>query len=452
MADTMPNRLRKLRPLSEYSLRDILAVGVPLLLILIAGFWGASRFIRPAPPDTLVISSGAAGGAYQRFAALYADVLARYGITVVEKPSGGSLDNLARLRDGEQAVDAGFFQVGTGEPVEGDALASLGALYYEPLWVFYRMGIEPPFGRLDQVLRLKGRRIAVGGPGSGSRHLALEVLHANGIDAGNTRLLDVGGLALVEKFRKGEIDAAFVVGPTQSAAVWSLLFADGVRLMSLAHADAYTRRLPYLSRIVLPRGAVDLQRDIPPADVTMVAATATLLVREETHPALVDLLLQAATETHGGPGVFHKPGDFPRVVAVGFPLSKEAERYYKSGRPFLQRYLPFWAATLIDRLVVMLIPVVALLVPILRLAPTLYGWRVRSRIYRRYGELKFLEAEVEHDAGRHTRAEWLARIDAIEDDVHHLPTPLAFSDMLYTLRSHIELVRDKVEKRTAAGG
>jgi hypothetical protein len=179
----------------------------------------------------------------------------------------------------------------------------------------------------------------------------------------------------------------------------------------------------------------------------MVASTATLLVREGTHPALVDLLMQAAAEVHGGPGVFQRPGDFPRPSEVGFPLSTEAQRYYKSGKPFLQRYLPFWAATLIDRLVVMAIPVIALLLPIMRFAPMLYGWRVRSRIYRRYGELKFLEAEVEQDVTRHTREEWLARLDAIEADVHHLPTPLAFSDMLYTLRSHIELVRDKVEKR-----
>ncbi|HZV55722.1 MAG TPA: TAXI family TRAP transporter solute-binding subunit, partial [Rhodocyclaceae bacterium] len=348
-----------------------------------------------------------------------------------------------------QEVDAGFFQGGTGEPLEDDALRSLGAFYYEPLWVFYREGVAPRGGSLDQVLQLKGKRIAVGGPGSGTRYLALEILRANGIDAANSTLVEKGGLGLVESLGKGEIDAAFVVGPTQSAAVWSLLFTDGVRLMSLAHADAYTRQLPYLSKIVLPRGAVDLSRDIPKADVTLVAATATLLVREDTHPALIDLLMQAATETHGGAGIFHKPGDFPHAMTVNFPLSPEAERYYKSGKPFLQRYLPFWAATLVDRLVVMVIPMLALLVPIMKFAPALYGWRVRSRIYRRYGELKFLEAEVEADPGRHSRAEWLARLDAIENDVNHMPTPKAFADMYYTLRGHVGLVRDTVEKRTA---
>jgi TRAP-type uncharacterized transport system substrate-binding protein len=423
----------------------MVVIGLPLLVLLVAGFWAASRFIQPAPPDTLVLSSGADGGAYQRFAAHYTDVLSCYGVRLVEQPSGGSIDNINRLRDPESEVDAAFFQAGTAEPLEADELLSLGAFYYEPLWVFYRAGL----GHLDRVQQLKGRRIAVGGSGSGSRHLALEMLEASGIDAGSARLVEAGGMELVEKFNKGQIDAAFVVGPTQSAAVWMLLFADGVKLMSLTHADAYTRRFPYLNKVVLPRGAVDVGREVPPADVTMVASTATLLVRDGTHPALIDLLMQAATEVHGGPGVFQKPGEFPRPSAVDFPLSKEAQRYYKSGKPFLQRYLPFWAATLIDRLVVMIIPVVALLFPILRFAPALYGWRVRSRIYRRYGELKFLEAEVERNSAKHTREEWLGRLDKIESDVHHLPTPLAFSDMLYTLRSHIELVREKVERRTA---
>lgn len=437
--------MKRRRP-GEYSRRDLLIVAVPLLLILAAGFWAASRFIRPAPPDTLVLTTGAEGGAYQRFSALYADILARYGVKLIEKPSAGSLENLDRLRDSGMAVDAGFFQGGTGEVLASDEISSLGAFFYEPLWIFYLDDPASKGGAPDRILQLKGRRVAVGGPGSGTRHLALELLRASGLDAANTTLLEKGGLDLVESFRNKDIDAAFVVGPTQSATVWSLLFTPGVRLMNLAHAEAYTRQLPYLSKIVLPRGAVDVAMDIPPADVSMVASVATLLVRDETHPALVDLLMQAAAEAHGGPGVFQKPGDFPRPMAVNFPMSTEAERYYKSGKPFLQRYLPFWAATLIDRLVVMIIPVIALLVPILKFAPSLYAWRVRSRIWRRYGQLKFLEAEIEEHPERHSREEWLSRIDEIENDVHHLPTPLAFSDMLYTLRTHIALVRRKVER------
>ena len=439
------------RRIGEYSRRDLLIVVLPLLAILIAGFWGASRFIQPAPPGKLVLSSGGEGGAYQRFAAAYADFLGRYGVRLEEKPSAGSIENLARLRDDSFEVDAAFFQGGTGEAREDEELRSLGAFFYEPLWVFYRSALAPASGKIDQVLQLKGKRIAIGGEGSGTRHLALEILRANGIEPGNTTLVDKGGLGLVEMFDKGDIDAAFVVGPTQSATVWSLLYTEGVRLMSLAQADAYTRQLPYLAKIVLPRGAVDLGRDLPSADVTLVASVATLLVREDTHPALVDLLMQAAGEAHGGAGVFQKPGEFPRATADAFALSKEAERYYKSGKPFLQRYLPFWAATLIDRLVVMAIPVFALLVPIVKFAPALYGWRVRSRIYRRYGELKFLEAEVEDNPTPEQRQAWLARLDAIERDVNHIPTPLAFSDMLYTLRSHIGLVRAAIVNRPTTG-
>lgn len=440
----MGDAIRRLRQLS---LRDLLWVLLPLLVVVVAGFWLASRFIQPAPPDTLVLSSGGEGGAYQRFAAAYKDVLSRYGIKVVENPSGGAVENLADLRDGKIAINAAFYQGGISQPTEADELVSLGGLYYEPLWVFYREDLARQ-GEPDRLTQLKGRRIAVGGPATGTRHLALELLGANGIDQKNTKLLDTGGLALVQAFAAGRIDAAFVVGPTQSATVWTLLFTPGVRLMSLTHADAYARRFPYLSKVVLPQGAVNLERNLPARDITLVATMATLLVREDTHPALLDLLMQAATEVHGAAGVFQRPGEFPKAMAVDFPLSKEAERYYKSGKPFLQRYLPFWAATLIDRMVVMLIPVFALLFPLMKVAPGLYSWRVRSRIYRRYGELKFLESEVDETPGKHTRAEWLAHLDAIEADVNRIPTPLAYADMLYTLRSHIDLVRAAVLRRT----
>ena len=335
------------------SWRDIVFVALPSLLLAIGAFWLAAQYIKPAPPDQLVISTGGDSGAYQIFAARYKDVLARYGITLVAKPSAGSTENLARLRDPAFGVDVAFIQAGTARPNEDDGLFSLGDMYHEPLWIFYR---EAALGRTDNLLDLKGKRIAVGGPGSGTRHLAMELLAANGIDAKNSKLIEVGGLELMGRLQKNDIDAVFVVGPTQSSLVWSLLYAPGVRLMSLARADAYTRRFPYLTRLVLPRGVIDLPQDIPPSDIQLVSPMATLLAREDTHPALIDLLMQAADEVHGEPGVFQKPDEFPRAGHGEFPLSPEAGRYYKSGKPFLQRYLPFWAATLIDRTVVMLLP------------------------------------------------------------------------------------------------
>lgn len=437
----MPEKLKLL------SWRDLLSVGLPALLLVIGAFWLAAQFVKPAPPDRLVISTGGEGGAYQSFTMRYREVLERYGIKLIEKPSAGSTENLARLRDPSFDVDVAFIQGGTARATDEDTLYSLGDIYHEPLWVFFR---ESSLHHADKLLDLKGKRIAVGGPGSGTNHLAMALLGANEIDEKNSRLVQIGGMAVLDRFGKGEIDAAFVVGPTQSSLIWSLLYTPGIRLMSLSHAEAYTRRFPYLAHLVLPRGAIDLTQDIPAQDIHLVSPMATLMVREETHPALIDLLMQAAAEVHGEPGAFQKPREFPHAGHSEFPLSKEAERFYKSGRPFLQRYLPFWAATLIDRMVVMIVPLLAVLIPLFKFAPAIYGWRVRSRIYRRYGELKFLENQIGEDPARHTRAEWLERLDAIERDANRIRTPLTFSDMLYTLRSHIDLVREVIERKTPA--
>ncbi len=444
----MPEKLKLLFQIRTQAWRDILHVALPALILVAAAFWVTAQFIKPAPPQQVTISTGGEGGAYQRFGALYTDVLARYDIRLINRPSAGSPENLQRLRDPQADVDAAFIQGGTAQAKSNDALVSLGDLYYEPLWIFYREDVVPRHGR---VLDLKGKRLAIGGAGSGTQQLAKEILAANGIDANNTRLIEDGSFDVVGRLRQGKLDAVFVVGPTQSALVWALLYTPGVHLLNLAQSEAYTRRFPYLTHLTLPRGAIDLVQDIPPRNVQMVSTTATLLVREDTHPAVVWLLLQAASEVHGEPGVFQKPSEFPRAGGHGeFPLAQEAGRYYTSGKPFLQRYLPFWAAILADRLMVMLVPLLAVLYPLFKLAPVLYGWRVRSRIYRRYGELKFLESEVEEDPQRYTRDEWLKKLEVIEADASHIRTPLAFADMLYTLRQHASLARETIMKRTTA--
>lgn len=430
------------------SMREITLIAIVALAIIAAGFWGAAQFTLPAPPKRLVIATGPAGGAYQRYAAEYAQYFARFGIELVERPTSGSIENIKLLRDDSQVVDAGFVQGGTGQAEEEETLTSLGGLYYEPLWVFYRAGIAPK-APLEHIADLKGRRIAVGAEGGGNRQLALEVLHANGMDEGKARLANIGGLDAAQALIAGKVDAAMVVGPTQSAAVWLLLYTPGIRVLDLGNAETYVRMFPYLTSVVLPEGAVDLVKDIPPRSIHLVAPTATLVARAGTHPAHIDLLLQAANEVHKRPGVFHRPGEFPKAQGVDFPLAPAADRFYKSGKPFLQRYLPFWAATLVDRLVVMLIPLFAIMIPVLRFAPTVYNWRARSRIYRHYGELKFLEADVESDPRRHRRAEWLQKLDEIERTVNRLPVPLAFSYMLYTLRQHLQLVRETILKNTA---
>lgn len=437
----MPEKLKLL------SWRDVVFIAIPSLLLILASFWVAARYIKPAPPARMVIGTGSEGGAYQRFGALYTDVLAKNGVELIAKPSAGSPENLQRLRDRNVDVDAAFIQGGTTlSKIDDDALVSLGELYYEPLWIFYRDGVlKEGAGLLD----LKGKRLAIGQVGSGTQRLAMEMLSANGIDAQNTPLMTESGFDVAARLQTGEIDAVFVVGPTQSALVWALLYSPGVHLLDVTQAEAYTRQFAYLKHLVLPRGAIDLVQNIPPRDIQMVSTTATLLAREETHPALIWLLLQAASAVHGEPGVFQKPAEFPRAERNGeFPMAQEAVRYYANGKPFLQRYLPFWAAILADRLLVLLVPILAVLYPLFRFAPGLYGWRIRSRIYRRYGELKFLESEVEEAPQRYTREEWLHQLDEIEADVTRIRTPLAFADMLYTLRQHTGLVRETIIKRT----
>jgi TRAP transporter TAXI family solute receptor len=438
--------------LRELALRDALAVGIPTLALLVAGFWYAAQFIQPAPPNRVVIATGGEGGAYQRFAALYKPLIERNGIKFIERTSAGAVENLALLRSADEELDVAFVQGGLGLGSDPAGLVSLGSIYYEPLWVFYR-NPEP----IDQLVHLRGKRIAIGAEGSGTRKLALELLEANGATAAPTRLLPLGGLEAVGALNAGRADAIFLVGPANSGAVWASFYAEGFRLMSFSQADAFVRRWPFLSKLTLPRGAIDLVRDIPARDVTLVAPVAALVARDSIHPALIDVLLQAAAEAHGGPGLFHRAGEFPNPRQVDFPLSTEAERFYRSGTRFLQRYLPFWAATLVDRLVVLLIPVVALMIPLMRIAPALYGWRARSRVYKWYGQLKFLEEGWRRDPDARPREEWLAELDRLEARVNRIRTPLAYANQLYILREHIGLVRREVLQgagapAAAAGG
>lgn len=425
--------------LRAMSLRDALLFGIPTLALVIGAFWFTAQFIRPAPPSDLTISSGAPGGAYEMFAARYAQVLERNHIEMRIRPSAGAMENLQRLRDPAHDIDVAFVQSGLARGGGEDGLVSLGSFYLEPLWIFYRSD-----ERADRLTQLRGMRLAIGAEGSGTRQLALDLLEANGLSGNNTRLLSLGGMEAVSAVSAGRVDAVFLVGTAQSPAIWAALYTPGLRLMSLAQAEAYVRRFPYLSKLTLPRGAIDLVRDVPTHDVTLIAPTATLVAREDIHPALVDLLMQAAAEVHGQPDLFQRAGEFPNANQVDFPLSRDADRYYKSGVSFLQRYMPFWAATLISRMVVLLIPLIAVLIPLFKIVPLVYNWRMRARIYKWYGELKFLEAEIE-EAEPAQRAEWLAQMDHLEERVNHISTPLAYANQLYILREHISLVRRRLE-------
>ena len=411
-------------------------IGVAALALLFGVFWATYKFMRPAPPDRVTIVTGQADGAYQIYAARYKDFFARNGITLDIKPSAGAAENLQRLLDKNEDIDIGFLQSGVTLGKDTEGLVSLGVIYPEPLWLFHQKDLT-----VAQLDELKGKRVAIGPEGSGTRSLALELLRAHGVADEPTILSPLGGMNAVQALLNKEVDAVFIVGSAQSSAVWTMLYTADVEMFSFTQAEAYVRRFPYLSALTLPRGTIDLPQNIPPKDMNLVAPSATLVAREDFHPALIDLTLQALSANHGGAGLFQRAGQFPSANGVEIPLSREAERYYKSGKPFLQRYLPFWAATLVDRLIFMLLPILAILVPLFRVAPVLYSWRIRRRIFRYYGELKMIELEVRQKPESKSRDEWLEAIDRIERAAHRIPTPLAFADQVYTLRQHVLMVR-----------
>lgn len=427
------------------SLRDLFATAWWIVLIVGIGFAVAYQFVQPAPPKRIVITTGGESGAYYQFAQRYAAILARDGITLEVKSSAGSLENLARLKADEAQV--GFVQGGVMPPREDpdaeddSGLLSLGSLFYEPVWVFYRGERE-----LTRLTDLRGKRIAIGQEGSGVRQLAQQLLAASEIEAGE-HLVPLSGLTAAEALQQGRIDAAFIIASESAPVVQVLLRSPGVRLMSFAQSAAYQRRFPFLTRLTFPQGVADLVRDLPPADIKVLAPTANLIVRDDLHPALQSLLLQAASEVHGKSGFFQDQGEFPAYKDQLLPLSPEAARYFKSGPPFLQRYLPFWLAVLVDRLIVLLVPVFALLIPLLKVAPAIYNWRVRSKVFRCYGELKFLEDDLKNHFDPARLAEYRRRLDDLEEEAVQLHVPLGFTDLVYTLREHVNLVRGILDKR-----
>ena len=430
------------------SLRDLFATAWWIVLLAGIGFAVAYQFVEPAPPTKIAISTGSESGAYYQFAKRYATILAKNGITLEVLTSAGSLENLDRLKKDE--VQIGFVQGGVVPPkedpdaVDDSGLLSLGSLFYEPVWVFYR-GDKV----LTRLTELKGKRIAIGQEGSGVRQLAQQLLEANEIPAG-AHLVPLAGLSAAEELQQGRIDAAFIIAAETAPVVQVLIRSPGVKLMSFAQDRAYQRRFPFLTKLTFPQGVADLVRDFPPEDIKVLAPTANLIVRDDLHPALQALLLQAASEVHGKSGFFQDAGEFPSYMDQMLPLSPEAARYFKAGPSFLQRYLPFWLAVLADRLIVMLVPVFVLLIPLLKVAPAIYNWRVRSKVFRIYGELKFLEDDLKLHFDPAKLADYRSRLDALDDEASALHIPLGFTDLAYTLREHVNLVRHILDKKEAS--
>ncbi|RXZ31131.1 C4-dicarboxylate ABC transporter substrate-binding protein [Oxalobacteraceae bacterium CAVE-383] len=425
------------------SWRDVAVSFGPIVLVALVGLWLAVYFIRPAPPKTLTIVSGPKNTNFWNVAEKYRQILARDGVTLRNLESDGSLDNLNKLMDDKIDVDVGFVQGGLATDAATASLVSLGSVAYVPVSVFYHTAET-----VDSLDDLRGKRVAVGMPGSGARVLALALLKSNGIvPGGPTALLDMGGDEAAQALVSGKIDAAFLMGDSASPPTMGrLLRTPNIRLVDFSQSDAYSRRFEYLNELKLPMGVFDFGRNIPPHDIHLIAPTAELLARDDLHPALSDLLIEAAKEVHGKASVLQKAGEFPAPLEHEYRISDDATRYYKSGKSFVYRLMPFWLASLVDRTLVLLLPIILLLIPTFKLVPMLYGWRIKSRIYKWYGVLIALERGIATSTGNEEedRAQMLEQLDRIEESVNRLKMPLAFADQFYVLREHIGFVRNRL--------
>ena len=441
----------KVLKFTGFALRDFIVTAGPTLLAIALACALAYWLVDPTPPRHVTISTGQENSAYEEFAKKHAAALAKYGITATLQPSHGSQENLYRLiastaqKDGDRTrTDIAFVQSGSTDETDAvrEGLVSLGSLFTEPVWLFYRDNHD-----ISQLSQLKGLKINVGPEGSGVPKLFKKLLSVNGVMPEDLTLGALQNTPATVEMLEGRIDGLVFSSAPDALLIQMLLQTPGIKLFDFTHAEAYTRRFPVLSHVVLPRGIVDLGRDLPPKDYHLIAPTATLVARDTLHPALIDMFVQNAATIHGGAGWFRRQGEFPTASYTEIVVARDAEKFYKDGPPFLQRYMPFWLANFFERMWVVIVAVGALLLPLSRIVPPLYVWKVRSRVYRWYGELRTVEQAVE-DVPEDQRDEvyslQLQRLNAIEERVNQISIPLAFATELYGLRSHINFVRNRV--------
>ncbi len=412
-----------------------------VVLILVVLVLGIFLFFYLAPPSTITITSGPEGSTFRRTAERYAKILQRNGVTLKILPSEGSGDNMKRLADPSWKVDVGFVQSGVNKGINIDKLVSLGSISYQPLLVFYRSGSQ-----IDLLSQLIGKRVAIGEVGSGTHSLSLALLAANGIEPGGpTKLLEMDSAKAADAILNGKVDAVFLMGDSVSTElIRQLLHTPGIMLFDFIQADAYVRRITYLNKVTLPRGSIDFGKDSPPQDIFLVAPTVELIARESLHPALSDLLIEAAQEVHSGAGLLRRKGEFPAPIEQEIRISPEASRFYKSGKGFLYRYLPFRIASFVNRIVVVFVPMMVLLLPVLRLIPAVYRWRFRSRIFRWYRALLMIEQDLITQLAPEKRKALMERLDDIDEAVNRMKVPASFADQFYSLREHITFVRARL--------
>ncbi|MFC1882155.1 TAXI family TRAP transporter solute-binding subunit [Thermodesulfobacteriota bacterium] len=431
----------KFRDYLKIGLREKLIIFCPAVVLAILAFVFATYFVDPFPPRRISIGCGPPEGANFKYAQAYREILSREGITLELINTAGSAENLKLLDAASGGVDIAFVQGSMKSLVQDTDLVSLGSLFFEPLWIFHRSDLA-----LRRIPDLKGLRVAVGEEGGGTKILTMRLLELNGVNSKNSRIFAYGYQKAADMLLNGEVDVAFFVSTHLADHLINLIDSKSVKLMGLERAEAYALLYHYLYVLKLPEGVIDLEANIPARDLTLVAPTTQLLARPDLHPALINLLLEAAEVVHEFGGEFERQGEFPTPKYLDFKLSPDAERFYKFGPPFLQRYLPFWIAILVSRITILLLPLVAVVLPLFKLMPLIYRWRMRSRIYRWYSKLRAVDPERHKEEATERLQEYLVELEGIEKKVSNISVPLSFSEELYHLRMHIEMLRSKLRQ------
>jgi TRAP transporter TAXI family solute receptor len=427
-----------------------LTIWAIILGVCLAALFGTYMlFVEAPPPKKIVIATGGKTGAYYQVAQKYAADLEKEGITLEVRETKGSVENLQLLKDDNSGVSVAIVQSGVADPEDREKFLALGSLYREPLWVFYRG--ETGKDNIDRLSYFQGKRLGVGNPGSGTRAIALQLLKANEL-TGKVTQNDDPAAAAAEKLKRGDLDAAFFVAGIDANYIQDLVKDSNIRLLNFSQHEAYHRKFRFLSQVTIPEGLIDLGQNMPRKDINLVAPTAMLVVRKDIHPALIPLLLTTATRVHGQGDQFTSPGEFPSASFTDIPVSEDAKHFYKSGPPALQRMLPFWLAALVDRLKIMLIPLIVLLMPLFRTAPPLVRWRTRRKIYLWYSVLRDIDQKIIMGlSGRQLDAE-IARLRDIEHQVAFVAVPLSYMEEFYHLRLHLKMLQEKLEKMRASQG
>jgi hypothetical protein len=400
----------------------------------------ALLYFFPAPSSTFSIATGGRNQIYQAIGNRYRDILARSHVNVEVKLTNGAVENISLLNDPSSGYQVGIAQGGISDGEKSPDLMSLGRINYQVYWLFYSAT-----DTLDDLRQLKGKRVALGPQGSGQRPMTEKILEVSGISSETTTLLGLSAQDAVNAMNDGQIDALFLPFALDSPILLSLLRNPRVRAMSFTEAEALTRIFPFLVRLVLPRAVIDFERVIPATDLILIAASNVLLVRKDIHPALIGLLAQAIKEEHGKPGVFQQAGEFPKQPDPEYPMAEAAVDFYKNGPSFLNRYLPFWMVSHVQRLLAVLLAGGVIVYPLFNYAPKLYRWFLQGRMRKLYRRLRFVEKAMQEKLTAPRLAALQADLESIDRASAILP--MWHSEMFFGLKRDIDSTRAHLASR-----